>query len=437
MDVKINNLALENAIVSHILKDETFFLKVGEYLRTKDFNRKSYFTDGKLQLIVNLADGFYKKNNKFPTKEDFSVMLGELKEDEEVLYLTKKLVNKIHDEPISTTTEFIEQETLKFIKQNRSIEATLLNKVDIENGNYDNLEARIREAVNVSIDTDLGTSIKDLEANLKLIADSKDEKRSLTTGFPKLDMETGRILPGELFLYAGVSGGGKSLFLMQTALTNFQEGKKIVYFSLEMGYKRLLQRMYQNLFGRKKSEVLTINKELADYLSDEGDLVVKQYPAGIANANMFSAFIRDLMIAKHWDEIDGIFIDYIGIMATNDPKLVKDNSFLYLKICAEEIRNLGYEFNCPVFSASQLNRDALDASSGTKGSLSSKFVSGSTGIVMTVDNFVILIQTAADKKSNKMKLFVDKNRNGGNNTISLNVDYNTLKFSEDNGEKKR
>lgn len=64
-----------------------------------------------------------------------------------------------------------------------------------------------------------------------------------TTGVNLLDEAIGGLQGGDLVVYAGRPGMGKSALLMTTALRSAMEGRPTLFFSLEMTQERLLQRV--------------------------------------------------------------------------------------------------------------------------------------------------------------------------------------------------
>ena len=59
-DIKFESSIMERFILAYLIKDKSFFLKVGIYLKTNNFNKKSYFIDSKLQWILNTCLVYYE-----------------------------------------------------------------------------------------------------------------------------------------------------------------------------------------------------------------------------------------------------------------------------------------------------------------------------------------------------------------------------------------
>ena len=87
--------------------------------------------------------------------------------------------------------------------------------------------------------------------------EGKEEAEAFETGLKELDRIThGGPKRGELTTVAAESSGGKSIMLMQIALLNLLAGKRVLYFSLEMSAKQVLERMLSHMSERNiRSEV--------------------------------------------------------------------------------------------------------------------------------------------------------------------------------------
>ena len=127
-----------------------------------------------------------------------------------------------------------------------------------------------------------------------------------------------------------------------------------------------------------------------------------------------------------------ILVDYILITSTNDKRKDSSDTFKYYKTVTEELRNVAVEFDCALFTACQLNREAMGEKGGSKKVVTSKDISESRGVLDTADYLIIIEQTEDEKKEGKYRLRVDKNRNGENAfVVPFNIDWKTLRITED------
>ena len=104
-----------------------------------------------------------------------------------------------------------------------------------------------------------------------------------------------------------------------------------------------------------------------------------------------------------------------------------DSSYERIKICTEQLRALTYDFNCPIISATQLNRDGYEISEPGL-----KTISESIGLAMTGDVILSVWQEDTDKELGVIKMGFMKNRFGPNfGFCPMRIDYTTLTITED------
>lgn len=198
----------------------------------------------------------------------------------------------------------------------------------------------------------------------------------IKTGYSFFDYATNGIKPADLVLIAGESGFGKSLFLNNIAIQvwlqkntieqhNFSEGKNIIYFSLEMPYEDCFNRFLSRLSG-----VPTRHIENPKFLSKTDFVNLKKaldfidkYPYKFEIVDISDACANDLemILSDFGEEFDSIFIDYLGIMKTNESSDEQD--WLKQGSIAYEVRAIGRRRNKPIFSAVQLNRKSANKES--------------------------------------------------------------------------
>lgn len=439
MDIKFDSKSLERLLVAYSIQNRAFFLKVGKHLRTSSAKKKSYFNDTKLQSILNMICYFNDKYEKFPTFEEIQVFIERLQDEEEVKIFTLSLAEELYKMDLSEVdTNFLFEEATKFITSARVVEAMAFSQVDLDKGNFSSIAERMREAVTVNFDNDLGLSVRDLKGGLSEIREADDDSKTISLGWPSTDDVFGRLRPGELFVFAGVPGIGKTIWLGSVAMNNFMDGKNVVVITLETSPKRLLTRYYQSLFNREKDKLLRDDIDVdtvESLLPEKGDIIIKQFQANTASSADISAFLNDLVMYRNFKP-DVIIVDYILITKTNNNDISPENTYKYYKKVTEELRNLGVEWEVPVITAAQINREGMGETGGSKATITSKAGSESRGILDTADYYSVIIQTAQDKKKygesvGAYALYVDKNRNDTTGKrLNFYIDYKTLTLRE-------
>ena len=436
-DIKFESATLERVILAYLLKDKSFFLKIAQYLKTSDYKKKTYFIDGKLQWLLNFCCKYYDAYEKVPSLETVKITIEKAAQSGQFDPLLAKAirtaVEEIYNKPIEEIEpEYIKDETVKFVKTMKAYEATTLNQLDIANGIFDNLSDRMQKALNINLDKDFGISLSDVGSTLDLIQQVEADS-GLTFGSPALDRILGSPKAGELTVFCGTPGIGKTIWLGNIATENMKLGKKGVFFSLEVDKRRLAKRLYSSLLLKSGLDLMNTTKEqaeavFADY--GEGDIKIKNYPAHNASCNTFANYLMDLYTITGFKP-DYIVIDYILITATNN-KTSNENMYSYYKIVAEEMR-----FECPVFTAAQINRNGMGEKGGTKGLVTSKDLAESRGILDTADYLLIINQNEMEKAKGKddgiseQRLYIDKNRNGSNGEVlNFTLNYNTMTITD-------
>lgn len=444
MDLKFESSTMERFILAYLIRDKSFMLKVGQYLKTTDFQKKSYFQDSKLQWLLNTCLVYYDKYEKIPSLDVIKILVEKkFKTDLLMFKALNNTVDEIYSKDLSgVEASFVQDETVKFIKTNRAVEATLLNELDIQNGKFDALNDRMQKALNVNLDKDFGVSLSNVGETLSLIQEIEEDS-GLTFGSPALNRVLGSPKPGEITVFCGTPGIGKTIWLGNVATENMKLGKKGVFFSLEVDRKRLARRLYSSLLLKSGCDLMNTTKEEAEAIFADfkgGDIRIKNFPANSASCNTFASYLMDLYTLEGFKP-DFIVIDYILITATNN-RSNDDNMYSYYKTVTEEMRNLAAQFECPVFTAAQINRNGMGEKGGSKGIVTSKDLAESRGILDTADYLLIINQTDTEKKLgekdniSEQRLYVDKNRNGSNGEIiTVTLDYNTMSITD--GKKQR
>jgi hypothetical protein len=116
----------------------------------------------------------------------------------------------------------------------QELERAILKSADLlEKGDFGPVEKLIKDAVQISLQKDLGTDyFDDPRARLMRLKDGNGQQ---STGWPTLDkLLYGGFSRGELNIFAGGSGSGKSLFMMNLAVNWIEAGLHGVYLSLEL-----------------------------------------------------------------------------------------------------------------------------------------------------------------------------------------------------------
>jgi len=242
--------------------------------------------------------------------------------------------------------------------KNRALAEAVLSAVDlIEKGNYGEVEKRVREAILISLQSDVGTNyFEDPRARLLRI---KDNNGQVSTGWRDVDDKLyGGVNRGEITIWCAGSGVGKSLFLQNIAINLAVKGLNVVYITLELSEELCSMRMDSMLsevptkeIFRKLDEV-EIRVRQAGHKS--GGLHVKQLPQG-STCNDIKAYLKTYEIETQ-KKPDVLVVDYLDLLFPNNKRIDPSNLFVKDKFVTEELRGLMVERQMIGQTAAQLNR---------------------------------------------------------------------------------
>ena len=191
------------------------------------------------------------------------------------------------------------------------------------------------------------------------------------------------------------TGVGKSLFMCHCAASVLQQGKNVLYITMEMAEERIAERIDANLMDLPIEQLARINKSTFDSKIQKiaqasiGKLIIKEYPTGAAHTGHFRALLNELKMKKNFNP-DMIYIDYLNICSSSRMKGLGGsiNSYSYIKAIAEELRGLAVEFNVPIVSATQTTRSGFGNTD-----VGLEDTSESFGLPATADLMFALIST--------------------------------------------
>jgi replicative DNA helicase len=265
-------------------------------------------------------------------------------------------------------------------------------------------------ALSVSFDTDIGHDF------IENAADRYEYYHRTESKLP-FDLELmntitkGGLKRKTFNILMAATGIGKSLFMCHFAAANIAQGKNVLYITMEMSEEETAKRVDCNLLNISMDDLDMLPKETyikkIEKLNTKvmGKLIIKEYPTSSAGSGHFRHLLNELKLKKNF-EPDVVYIDYLNICSSARVKLGGSmNSYGYIKAIAEELRALAVEFNVPIVSATQYNRDGYGNSD-----VDLTNTSESMGITHTADLILALISTEELEDSKQIMIKQLKNR---------------------------
>lgn len=187
-------------------------------------------------------------------------------------------------------------------------------------------------------------------ADAELAYQGKENPRIIKTGLPSLDKLIDGFEKGELITLGGYSGGGKTTLALNIAANVAKEGRKVLYFSLEMTKTEMHKRLVCSSTGFHNFAELSpdeFNKLISASKSLEHDLPLKFLDDGDMTVEKIAA------ICGSQKDTALVIIDHLHILKSD--KQFKDQ-YALLTYITRRVKMMAADLGVPVLLLSQMNR---------------------------------------------------------------------------------
>lgn len=416
--------SIQRGILYLLKSDKDFYLEIINLVKPEYFEFDVY------KNIFNSVVSHYDKYKVLPTD---NIIINSLKDsiknleiplyEDELLYINQLDTASIQQK--SYYLDIIE----KFARKEAIKHAIAKSVTYLKEENYGEIENEVKKALSIHRELDLGqryfNDVLDRWARLTNV--STDNK--FFTPFTEIN----RVLEGgpqrkELCMVVASAGVGKSLFLVNQGVAALKQQKKVLYVSLEMSEDRIAQRFDSVMTCipqdalKTSRDLLTKRLEIFKNEFPDGKLIIKEFPTGRANANSIRALINQL---QNYEEFtpDILIVDYLELLRPTTDGMPE---YQAQERIAQELRGVGVEYNCLVWTATQTNRQGSRANVITDVDLADSF-----GKIRTCDFSISLNQTEEEFNSFQMRVYVMKSRNSKQRFLfPISINYSTLEMSD-------
>jgi replicative DNA helicase len=290
------------------------------------------------------------------------------------------------------------------------------------------------DIIDENIEGKLGSDFFDLK---KEFVDELRKKMSddcpevyLSTGIDALDMLTGGIEGGKLITIAARPGIGKTVLAINMAVKMAKAHKPVYFFSIEMVYKEILDRVYSQLSSvdHQSIRMATLTEYDFEQIVKAGDEIDKTMlliddEGGIKIDDIVSKSKR----AKEVFNISAIFVDYLELITSKDKPEYRR---LEIESFTRTLKALAKKLNIPVICLAQLSRK-VDDRVGHLPQLSDLKESGS----IEQDSDLVIALSRRDAydehdRPGEAQVYILKNRHGPTGNVRLRFDKEHSQFIE-------
>ena len=324
------------------------------------------------------------------------------------------------------------EEFEQFTKR-QELERAILKSADhLEKGEYGPVEKLIKDAVQISLQKDMGTDyFADPRGRLMALKSNNGQN---STGWPTLDEKLyGGFNRGELQIFAGGSGSGKSLIMQNLSVNWVQNGLSGVYFTLELSEELCSKRIDSMVTDINQrdiyKEIDNVEMKIKMISKKAGNFRVKYMPAQ-STVNDLRAYCKELQVQTGM-KIDFLCVDYLDLLMPVSVKVSPSDLFVKDKYVSEELRNLAKELNVLFVTASQLNRSAVE-----EVEFDHSHISGGISKINTADNVFGIFTSRSMKEQGRYQIQLMKTRSsaGVGHKIELLYNKETMRITDEGPE---
>ena len=392
-------LEMQKLFLEMMLQDAESYVRVQNIYNPENFDRS-------LQSVAEFIKEHIENHKSIPTLEQV------------------KAVTNVQMQHVPDLTEehygwFFEE--FEGFTRRQELERAILKSADLlEKGNYNPVEKLIKEAVQISLTKDMGTDyFDDPKGRLELL---KSKNGQVSTGWPMLDRPLyGGFNRGELQIFAGGSGSGKSLVMQNLSVNWSQQGLNGVYISLELSEglcEMRIDSMMTNTSSKeifKKLEDVEMKVKLVGKKS--GKLHIKYMPAQ-SNVNDIRAYLKELEV-QTGKKTDFLCVDYLDLIMPVSAKVSPNDLFVKDKYVSEELRNLAKELDVIFVTASQLNRGAVE-----EVEFDHSHIAGGLSKINTADNVFGIFTSRAMRERGRYQIQLMKTRSSSGVGSKVDLEFN-------------
>ena len=365
--MKFYNKESEQVVIASMLLNEESLLTCLNTIND------SIFYDELLKKIYSVIINSYRKYSSIMLPSSVKKIV----EDKHLSLKIKKrcsfLIKKYNEKSFDKIEFTVALDEIKGLYIKRELVSMLGSVVDnIEENDVNNLYLKIEDFI-ADTKTFMNSSeltreggVDDFDNRIErynAIKDNPDMFRGIRSGWTELDFLTGGFQPGELVLIMAKPGGGKSMGLLNCAYSAWEDGKNVVYFSLEMPKEQIERRFDSRLSSVEyfkiktgsltNEEMETISVSMKDKIRDKkNNFYIVDVPSG-CNSAMISSKLNQI---KNRFNVDIVVVDYLGLV---DPMTRARDLWQKTLDSANELKEVARKFNVPLLTASQVTSEGM------------------------------------------------------------------------------
>ena len=419
------NEALKRSVVHYLLTSREFFLQ-----------HRSHFSPDSLpervhEQMLRVANAYFDAYEKLPSVHAMIEKMREVYQrwpDDWVA--TEVEIYSIYEfVACETDMAYIEELIVSYCKR-EAVKKALKESYELVHSNevdkFQRIEQLIKGATSISI---VHEEVSNYAAEVRQrFSDEHSDKKTKTfgIGFSKIDSELeGGLMYGEIGLFMGDSGTGKSQMLTHVAAHLVSQGHKVLFISVENS-KPVVERRFDARFSFIPMKEIKNNKgvvvsKVMNAFSQQENLRIRCFPLGTASIADMEVEIERYCTRTGWYP-DVIVLDYLDEVK----RYANISTYESQGLIIGDFRAWCMKMKVAGFTATQTNRNAATTNIVTRSETGDSYWKIRRSDAIWTLNF--------DKEEglrNIMRLWVDKHRNGRSSyMVHMKRDFTRCMFQQ-------
>jgi len=383
----------EKLLLEYAITDTTLLAKIITIIEPEYF-------DEPLDRAVKCIKGYFTKYKNVPDVDIIHAETG-------IVMKSRTLSDKDeYDYVLDEMENHCKREAMRLAILKGADVINSSTETDTSSGyDYGAIQTLVKEALMVTVDKDIGISQfgDDVALRHMMMQEDIDSRR---IGLDPLDDLLGDVRRGEMVIFAGGSGSGKSVTLANIGAKMSLQGLNTLLLSFELKESLISLRLDSILTGVSTKKVFDnselIQEKFTDFSTTAGSYHVKKMRKE-DTANNIRAYLLEYNLTFGYYP-DVIIVDHMDLMGPVDKKVT--GRFEIDKSISEDLRDVFDEFNVFGFTASQLNREAVDSAVKNQA-----MIAGGISKINTADAVVAISRTQEQLDNGEVEFQALKLRN--------------------------
>jgi len=391
--------SFQTKTITTLVKNPKFLEQINDIVEEK------YYDSDANKWLVKVIKEYFGEYKKPPTMEVFKTELEKRVTSEVMKKTIIENLKNVYLNFESPDLDYVQENFLNFAKD-QTMKLALFDAVDLVNiKKYEEARNVIDQALKAGTTRDIGVIYKEEEYFQRRVTDTLRSVIPLPWDILN-EITDGGIGNGEMGIVVAPAGLGKSWLLVAIGAYAVSKGKNVVHYTLELNEDYVGLRYDANITGFGSQDIKFHQDDVYKQIEKlRGNLIVKYFPTKTAGIETLRSHLN--RCEGFGFKPDMIVVDYGDLLKDTSSGYKTTEKRFELDSIFENLRGLAGEMECPLWTASQANRSALEDDHIEAGRISESF-----GKIMIADFVISLQRKTKDKIAHTGRIHVIKNRFG-------------------------